>query len=219
MSWFTTVFSSSIGKKYLMGFTGLFLCSFLVVHLVGNFQLFYNDNGEAFNAYTKFMTTNGIIRFLEIGLVLGFLGHIISGFMVTAQNWKAKPIKYAVNAGSQTSSFSSRTMIWTGSLVLIFLVIHLKGLWFEYKFGPQPADMYQITKDVLSEPIYSSFYIVSMIIMAIHLKHGFESAFQTFGLKDKRYEPLVKGAEVVFWALIPIGFALIPLYFVLGGAN
>ena len=125
----TTIFKSSIGKKIVMGLTGLFLISFLLVHCGINACIFLNDNGETFNKAAHFMGTNLFIRTAEIGLFLGLLIHIIQGLVLTYENNKKRPIKYAVNAGNQNSKWYSRSMGLLGTLLLIFLIIHMGDFW------------------------------------------------------------------------------------------
>ena len=127
----TGLFSSSLGKKYLMAITGLFLCSFLIIHFLGNIALFTNP--VQFNEYTRFMSSNPIIRVMEIVLVLGFLTHIIDAIILTRANKKAQPVKYAMNKNK--SSWYSRNMGLTGTIILVFLILHLQSFWYEYKFG------------------------------------------------------------------------------------
>jgi len=131
-----TVLTSSIGQKWIMGLTGLFLVSFLFVHMSGNFLLFKNDGGIAFNEYTKFMTTNPVIRILEWVLFGGFIAHIIYAIVLSVQNNKARPTKYAYSkGGDKASSWFSRNMGLTGSIFFVYLVVHLAMFWGYYKFG------------------------------------------------------------------------------------
>lgn len=135
MSALTAIFSKSIGRKLVMAITGLFLVSFLLVHVSGNLQLFYSDGGLAFNTYTKFMTTNPIIKVMEWVLFGGFVVHIIYAAMLTMQNNKARPEKYAYKSANTGASWASRNMFVTGSVLFIFLVVHLVMFWGTYKFG------------------------------------------------------------------------------------
>jgi succinate dehydrogenase / fumarate reductase cytochrome b subunit len=204
---------SSIGRKVLMGLTGLFLCSFLVVHLLGNFLLFREDGGAAFEAYSSFMSTNGVIRTIEIGLFLGILLHVVVGTQLWLTNRRVRPAKYSVSPGSSTSTLASRTAFVTGSVVFIFLVIHLRTFFLPARFGSRNPSMYDLVRQAFASPLYSGFYIVALILLAYHLRHGFQSAFQTFGIRGKKYQPLIEGIGYVFWLLIPIGFATMPIYF------
>ena len=213
------LFSSSLGKKYLMAITGLFLCSFLIIHFLGNIALFTNP--VQFNEYTRFMSSNPIIRVMEIVLVLGFLTHIIDALILTRANKKAQPVKYAMNKNK--SSWYSRNMGLTGTIILVFLILHLQSFWYEYKFGEvlmtidsngdEIKDMFTIVKTAFSEWWYSAIYILAMILLGSHLNHGFQSAFQSVGLRHKKYTPTIKMLGVGFSISITIGFISFPIYF------
>ncbi len=213
------LFSSSLGKKYLMALTGIFLCSFLVIHFLGNITL-YTDPVQ-FNEYTRFMSSNPIIRVMEIVLVAGFLTHIIDAIMLTRANKKAQPVKYAMD--KKQSSWYSRNMGLTGSVILAFLVLHLQSFWYGYKFG-SPAyatdsaglpikDMYTMVVEAFGEFWYSGIYVVAVTLLGIHLNHGFQSAFQSVGLRHKKYTPTIKMLGTAFSILITLGFVSFPIYF------
>ena len=215
-----SVIGTSIGKKVSMALTGLFLCTFLVVHLVGNVALLSDDGGLAFNAYTDFMRSNMLIRIMEIGLLVGFLGHIAFGYMVSFQNKGARPKGYSNLSSQAANGWFARTMKWTGTLILIFLVIHLKSFWFEFGFGdPQVTqygdtaykDMYMIVKSAFSNWWYVLFYVVTMLFMAFHLNHGVQSGFRSLGLSDTKYRKILSSLGTVFAFVMGIGFALIPI--------
>ncbi len=135
MSWFTKTFSSTIGRKLVMSITGLFLCSFLVIHLIGNLQLFKDDGGAAFNIYSKFMGHNPIIRTMEFVLLAGFLFHIWDAIALTRRNKSARSQGYAVNRSEQNSNWSSRNMGLLGTVILVFLIIHLYNFFWPARFG------------------------------------------------------------------------------------
>jgi succinate dehydrogenase / fumarate reductase cytochrome b subunit len=208
-----TFYNSSVGQKILAGLTGLFLCTFLVVHLSGNFLLFKNDGGKAFGTYSEFMSTNTGIRILEIGLALGFLAHIILGVITWISNRMARPARYAVNRAGENSELSSRVMFITGSTIFIFLVVHLRSFFVPTRFpGAIQPNMFELVKSAFQNPYYDGFYIIALILLGFHLRHGFQSAFQTFGLRPG-YNRLIDLVAIVFWLLIPIGYATMPLYF------
>ena len=213
------LFSSSLGKKYLMAITGLFLCSFLIIHFLGNIALFTDP--VQFNEYTRFMSSNPIIRIMEIVLVAGFLTHIIDAIILTRANKKAQPVKYAMNKNK--SSWYSRNMGLTGSVILAFLILHLQSFWYEYKFGEvlmtvdsngnAIKDMFTIVKTAFSEWWYSAIYVLAMLLLGSHLNHGFQSAFQSVGLRHKKYTPTIKMLGTGFSISITIGFISFPIYF------
>lgn len=214
MGTLSTLYHSSVGKKFVMGLTGFFLCSFLVVHVTGNLLLFKNDGGAAFDAYGEFMSTNVLIRTMEIVLFAGFIVHLVTGTIVWLKNRGARPEKYAANSPSANSTLVSRTMFLTGSIVFIFLVIHLRTFWVAARFQHEEnPSMYELVRIAFADPVYSAFYIVAIALLAFHLRHGFQSAFQTFGIKHQKYAPAIHLAGMVFWLLIPLGFISMPVYF------
>ncbi len=205
-------YSSSVGQKILVGLTGLFLCSFLVVHLSGNMLLFKNDGGRAYNSFSEFMATNIFIRTLEVVLFAGLLIHIIWASLVWLHNRGARPERYVMSRANENSTLTSRIGFLTGSIVFIFLVIHLKSFWVPTRFGSAPVEEYNMVRTAFADPLYDIFYLVALVLLAIHLKQGFQSAFQTFGLRPFWRKP-VDWIAVIFWLIIPIGFAAMPLYF------
>ncbi len=216
MATLSALYNSSIGKKFVMGLTGLFLCSFLVVHLSGNFLLFKNDGGLAFDHYSEFMSTNIAIRTMEIVLALGLFGHILTGVLTWLKNKQSRPQQYVKNAPGENSTLFSRTMFLTGSIVFIFLVIHLKTFWVASRFHPdENPSMYELVRVAFASPTYSFFYIVAIVLLAFHLRHGFQSAFQTFGIKHQKYAPAIYAIGAIFWLLIPLGFISMPVYFLM----
>ncbi|WP_439881961.1 succinate dehydrogenase cytochrome b subunit [Pontibacter sp. MBLB2868] len=219
MNWFTKTFSSTIGRKIIMSITGLFLCSFLVVHLIGNFQLFKDDGGLAFNVYSEFMGHNPVIRTLEIVLLLGFIFHIYDAIVLTRKNKAARPVSYANNHPEENSTWSSRNMGLLGTVILVFLIIHLYNFFWRARFGDVPEDaagvenLYMVVVDSFQMWWYVAIYVISMIALAYHLIHGFQSAFQTLGLTHKKYTPFIQAFGYAFSVLICLGFAIMPLYF------
>jgi succinate dehydrogenase / fumarate reductase cytochrome b subunit len=213
------LFSSSLGRKYLMAITGLFLCSFLLVHLIGNVAL-YTDPVK-FNEYTRFMSSNPLIRVMEIILVVGFLAHIIDAVLLTKANKAAQPVKYAMD--KKNSSWYSRNMGLTGSIILAFLVLHLQSFWYQYKFGEvvyvldsngeSIKDMYTIVITAFQQSWYAGIYVIAMVLLGSHLNHGFQSAFQSVGLRHKKYTPTIKKLGTAFSVLITLGFISFPIYF------
>jgi succinate dehydrogenase cytochrome b subunit len=214
MGTFVNIYKSSIGKKFLMAVTGLFLCTFLIEHLAGNLLLFKNDNGVAFNAYSEFMSHNFVINTIEIVLALAFLGHIITGVILWIRNKLSRPYSYEMNEPSANSALSSRTAFLTGSIIFIFLVIHLETFWVPSRLFPsENPSTYALVLAAFSSFTYDLFYLVAIVLLAYHLHHGFQSAFQTFGIRSEKFIPLIEFIGMIFWLVIPLGFALIPIYF------
>ena len=225
MSWISKALTSTLGRKLVMSITGLFLTSFLFVHLGGNIALFYHDNGEAFNAYSHFMSTAAPIRVLELVLLAGFSIHIYTAYVLTQRNKGARPIPYAHTQPSPGVTWFSRNMGTSGTIVLIFLLVHLKNFWYTYHYGEigmvtvdgQPIkDMYSLTATVFKNDWYISIlYIVAMVLLGFHLNHGFASAFRSLGWEHKKYTPALQAAGAFISIVIPAGFASMPIYFML----
>lgn len=205
--------SSSVGRKMLMALSGLFLCSFLLVHLYINLFLFKQDNGAEFEMYGHFMATYPLVRPLEIGLFAGFLLHAFIGIWLWIMNRRARPVRYKVSKAGENSTLSSRIMWATGIVVGVFLTIHVRSFFIESRFITPERPMFEIVREAFMNPWTDAFYIVALGFLAYHLKHGFQSAFQTFGLRHSRYERLIEFVGMLFWLLVPLGFAAMPLYF------
>lgn len=213
-----------------MSLTGLFLISFLVVHLAGNLQLLVNDQGESFNVYAKFMTTNPLIKFISYGLYAGILLHAVQGLVLWLQNKAARGGKrYAkkVTQAVGTNSFAASNMAWLGILILLFLIIHMGDFWFAMKFGSVETVMYEGSEEpvknlfgrveaTFGNPIFVVLYILGMIGLSFHLLHGFQSAFQTLGLNHPKYTPAIKGVGALIAVIVPILFAIIPIFMFFG---
>jgi succinate dehydrogenase / fumarate reductase cytochrome b subunit len=206
-------YSSSVGQKLLVGLSGFFLCSFLIVHLYINLFLFKQDGGQTFDVYSEFMASYPLIRPLEILLFAGFLLHILLAAWTWFTNRKVRPSRYAVNRASENSALSSRIMIVSGVTVLVFLVVHVNTFFVGSRFVHTDRPVYEIIRDAFADPWYVALYLVALVFLGYHLKHGFQSAFQTFGIRSGTYRRLIDVVAVVFWLFIPLAFAAIPLYF------
>jgi succinate dehydrogenase / fumarate reductase, cytochrome b subunit len=213
-------YSSSIGQKIISAFTGLFLCAFLVIHFSGNVLLFKHDDGQAFNNYAETNASSWIMRSLEVVLIAGFLIHIFWGVRTWFLNRRARPLDYSENHPSENSSLFSRIMLLSGSVIFFFLIVHLRSFWVPMRFGgEEEISLYHIVRTAFQDPIYDGIYLVALALLAYHLRQGFQSAFQTFGVRPA-WRKTIDGIAVVFWMLIPIGFACMPIYFLLtGGAR
>jgi succinate dehydrogenase / fumarate reductase, cytochrome b subunit len=211
----TSFLNSSVGRKLLMSLTGFFLGSFLIVHLYLNLFLLKQDQGKTFDVYAEFMATYPLLRPIEIGLFAGFLLHAIIGVALWLKNRSVRPVAYKVNRASDSSTLTSRITFWTGLVVGIFLVIHINTFFVRSRFFPDGKTMYEIVQEAFQSPAYAIFYLVALVFLAYHLKHGFQSAFQTLGLRTKRYEALIEIVGAFFWLILPLCFAAMPLYFLL----
>ena len=216
--------TSSIGRKMLMGVTGLLLLAFLIVHALGNLLLFAGP--RAFNAYSHGLVTNPLIYVAEIGLLALFVAHFASAFLVTRTNWAARPVGYEVKrpvrsvsdrSAASHKSVASTTMILTGVVVLAFVPLHL----WTFKYGPHYVaandpgvrDLHRLVLEVFSRPLEVGWYVAAMVIIGFHLWHGFGSGLESLGL------PYRKELRVVGQALavaITVGFVAVPIAVYLG---
>jgi succinate dehydrogenase / fumarate reductase, cytochrome b subunit len=205
----------SVTRKYVMALTGLFLCVFLIEHLYGNLLLYANDKGAAFIEYSHSMTHSILIRIVEIVLFAAIVVHVVQAIGLTIRNNKARPVKYAVNKASENSSWYSRNMGLTGSLIFFFLVIHLNTFFVAYRITGLEGDnnVAKLVKTSFEEGWYSSLYLIALVFLGFHLNHGFQSAFQSLGLNDKKYAPVLKNIGTAFAVLITLGFASFPVLF------
>ncbi len=212
---------SSISKKIYMAVAGLFLIVFLLVHLGINLCLLRDDGGDWFNAAAHFMANNYVVKVFEIFLFLGFIVHIIIGIIVQIQNWLARPVRYRIEGFSHTSFFS-KYMIHTGVVILLFLIIHLSNFYF-VKLGwvavpdgiTDRHDFYSMAALLFTDRNYAVMYIIFMVILGFHLNHAFQSAFQTLGLNHSKYTPVIKIAGNIYSVVVPLGFTVIPVYYML----
>ena len=272
----SALLKSSIAKKWWMALTGLFLCVFLVGHLVGNLQLIFGTSLQ-FNQYALFMTTNPAVKVLSYLTYFSILFHAIDGIMLTIQNKKARPVGYAVKNDKVSSTWASRNMAVLGTLLLVFIATHMVNFWAKMHFSQMPLqqqvvkisnpmtgideevavynftdgsaapvnavemgqleikngkefyqagtdlkvkegykDLYKITVDFFKDPSYgiafTAFYVLSMLVLAFHLSHGFASAFQSLGLNNPKYNGLIKTVGLGFSIIVPALFAIIPIY-------
>ncbi len=220
MKW-SELFTSSIGKKWVMALTGLFLITFLIVHAGINACIWANDGGVMFNKAAHFMGSTVLIRIAEIGLFLGIFLHIIQGFMLEFQNRSKRKKGYAVPMGNKGSKWYSRSMGLLGTLILLFLIMHLAHFWVPNRsnqgwlLGPE-ISLYEKMKEVFSVSWVVILYVLGCFSLAWHLVHGFQSAFRTVGVSNKKYLSLLNAVGVGFSILVPLAFALMPVSFYLG---
>lgn len=220
MTW-KQVFTSSVGKKLIMGFTGIFLILFLIVHVGLNACIWADDGGKMFNAGAHFMGANWVPRILEVGLFLGLLLHIVQGLMLVFYNRSKRGIQYAIAYGNKGSKWYSRSMGLLGTLILMFLVLHLSNFWFPNRSHQgfllgEEIDLYQKMQEVFSELWVVIVYVAGCISLAYHLAHGFQSAFKTFGVYNKRWHAVISTLGFAFAIIVPLMFAMMPLSFYFG---
>ncbi len=216
MGWLSESLNSSIGKKIIMAITGISLILFLLVHFAGNMTLFWGEG--AFNLYVGLLDEiKGFIRVIEVALAAVFIFHIFNGIKLYFENRSARPQKYAVSGLRKNTDIFSRTMVITGSSIFIFLVIHLSTFWYAFNLGAHPESYYAVVVEWFNIWWYSAIYTVAMILLGFHLNHGFQSAFQTFGWNHNKYASLIKKIGTTYAVIMAVGFASIPIYFLLGG--
>ncbi len=208
MSWLVKTLSSSIGKKQLMAVTGLGFCFFLAVHLIGNLTIY--GGRDLFLSYVEHLHSLGyLITAAEWGLVLFALVHIGVGLLLFLENQRARPVKYAVNKSAGGRTIGSRTVPYTGFLILIFIIIHL----LKFRFLDKATiNDYVILSNTFAHLLNVVFYLVAVIIVAVHVSHGFWSGFQTLGLSHPKYMPLIQMFSTVFGVIIALGFGSILLF-------
>ena len=212
-------FNSKIFQKALAALSGGFLILFLIGHLAGNLQLFIPGElgKKQFNAYALFMTTNPAVMVLSYLTYFSILLHSTLTIFLTLKSRSVRPVKYLVNSGSSNSTWPSRNMAFLGTVLLIFLIVHLRSFWYEMHFGEigldkwGNKDLYTVTVTAFDNIFYTVFYVVSMIMLAFHLHHGVESAFQTLGLNTLKYEKSIKFIGQGIAVMIPLIFATIPI--------
>ena len=221
MSWVTKTLSSTLGRKLIMALTGLFLILFLTGHVSGNLLLFKGDGGQAFNIYAKFMTTNPAVKILSYLTYISVIGHVIYAILLGRKNKSARPIGYAESGASTNSTMASRNMGILGTIILIFLVVHLQSFWYQMHWGDLPfvtydgeeyKDLFSIVTFAFQNELMVAGYVIAMIFLGFHLSHGFASAFQTLGLNHKKYTPAIATLGKLYSVIVPILFALMPLY-------
>jgi len=223
------IFSYSIGKKLIMALTGIFLVTFLIVHLLGNLLLLVGP--QEFIEYAHFMGSNPVIRIAEIGMFAFFALHIVDGLWLWSKNKKARSQPYAVSSKGANASWFSKNMHWTGIVILTFLILHLISFWFLGRFNIDinmgTDASYQMMGSNKEELLYvktvshfqvwwySLIYILAMAFVGFHLNHGFQSAFQSLGIDHSKFQKIIKGTGTALAILLPAGYAAIPLYFLI----
>ena len=226
------IFSNSVGHKLVMAITGLFLILFLLVHLAMNLTLVMNHvflfghqwgEGELYNTAAHFMISTPLIRLMEPLLAAGFIFHIVYATIITVRNRRHRPISYAVRAGNHLSSWSSKNMYILGFALLLFLGLHIWNFFYRFRYTTMPEtvvngvtmdDSYSVVAALFNgSVIYCIIYMLAGLVLALHLSHGFWSAFQTVGWNNLKWIPRLRIISIVFAVLVGVGFAIIPLYF------
>jgi succinate dehydrogenase / fumarate reductase cytochrome b subunit len=207
--------ASSVGKKVVMGLTGLLLVGFLVEHLHGNLKLLEDPEGNSFKVYVEFMQGFGpLLVIAEIGLALLFLAHIYLALRLTLENLQARKRRYVVRSSRGASTIGSISMFYTGAVLLGFLIKHLLDFRFGSGFFDDPSGL---VRAKLSQPGNALIYLVAALALGVHLSHGFRSAFQSIGINHPRWNPLLVWLGWILAFVFAVGFATFPVYFFLSG--
>jgi succinate dehydrogenase / fumarate reductase cytochrome b subunit len=227
MNW-SDFFTSSVGKKFVMALTGIFLITFLIIHVSINACIFNDlvdpsDDGDMFNRAAHFMASSVLVRTLEYGLFIGFIIHIVQGYVLESKNLSRRGQGYKVNLANRGSKWYSRTMGLLGTLLLLFLIMHISHFWVPSRItgleeveGKNYHNLFTVMVDVFRNPIIVLLYVLGCISLAYHLLHGFQSAFRTLGVHNKRYVKIVKGLGAAFSIIVPFVFAMMPISIYMG---
>ncbi len=220
-------FTSAVGKKLVMGLTGLFLVSFLVIHVGVNATIWASDGGVMFNKAAHFMGSTVVIRIMEVGLFIGIFLHIIQGYILTANNQSKRKIGYEVPMGNKGSKWYSRSMGLLGTILLLFFILHWWHFWIPSRFtgveeillpGTEKKlyNVYGLMKITFRELWVVIVYVIACFSLFWHLLHGFQSAFRTMGLHNQRFVAMVQSIGVGFSVIVPLAFAMMPVSMYLG---
>jgi len=213
MSWLFRTFSSSIGKKLLMAVTGLSFIGFLGAHLAGNLTIY--KGGAAFNAYAERLHALGpILTVFELGLLTFALIHVTTGIILFVQNLKARSVPYKLDRRAGGRTLSSVTMPYTGFIILAFVIFHLINFSFVDK---TQRTIFEIISSAFASPIYMVVYVFVMLVVTLHVQHGFWSAFQTIGANHPKYMPAIMALSIAVGLIFGFGFGMLPIYLWLNG--
>lgn len=209
MNWLVKTFSSSIGKKQIQAVTGLLFCLFVAVHLMGNLTIYAGK--ESFLSYVDHLhSVEALVTVAEFGLIFFAVLHIGMGLYLFLENRRARPVAYAVDKSAGGRTIGSRTAPYTGAFILVFVIFHLIRFRFVDKLT---INDFTILSNTFAEfGFWTLFYIVGVIVVAVHVSHGFWSGFQTLGLNHPKYMPLVERVGIIFSLIIGIGFSSIPVF-------
>jgi succinate dehydrogenase / fumarate reductase cytochrome b subunit len=207
---------STIGRKQLIGLTGLGLSGFLLIHMLGNMLILVS--AEKYNEYSHALVSNPLLPLAEGGLVLMFLFHVFLAMRLTAKNWGARNSRYAVMSnGAKRTKWTQRSLWAQGLLIAVFIILHLITFKYgaDYRVtynGVEMRDLHKLVIEVFSEPGYVTWYIVALFVLLLHLSHGVGSAFQTLGINHPRYNCMIKGFSWAYALVVIVGFLSQPIY-------
>lgn len=216
LSWLQRTFTSSVGRKVLLGLSGLGLIGFLIGHLAGNLTLYADDTGETFNSYAHAIESNPLLPFVEIALLGLFAFHIGLAIKLQMENRSARGSRYVARGDHGQKTPASSSMLFTGIATLLFLVIHLSDFRLSKEDG---GDLAAMVKDVLSDPLHASAYIAFMLLLTMHLAHGFQSACQSLGAAHPRYSEILRKVSIGLALLLGLGFLSFPVILLMTGGD
>lgn len=207
MNWFSAALGSSVGKKLMMALTGLAFIGFLAAHLAGNLTIY--GGKAAFNGYAEKLQSLGpVLHLFRSGLIAFALVHVLTGLYLFLLNRKARPVGYQMHATAGGQTLSSRTMPYTGIIILAFVIFHL----FHFTFVDKTATtVFDLVAAAFNQPVYMLLYAALMIVVGLHVRHGFWSAFQTLGINHPKYMPAVSAISIAAGVVVALGFGLLPL--------
>ena len=212
--------SASVGKKYMMALAGIVWCLFVLAHLIGNFGLFLGQ--EHYNSYSEMLLSMGkVLYILEAGLVFFLLLHLILGILVQIENWRARPERYQLYRSKGGRTVGSRTMIYSGIAIVVFIVVHLLDL----KYGDHVhdaagrIDLYTATIGLLGDPVHAIGYLIAVCLVGLHVTHAFQSSVRTLGLNHDRYTPAVLATSWFLGFFVALGYGSIPVWILMGGGQ
>lgn len=208
MNWVTRTFSTSVGKKQLMAVTGFLFLLFLTTHLLGNLSVY--GGPASFVSYAEHLHALGkLLLAAEIGMAVALIIHVTTAVFLFFENRRARPVRYAVDKGGGGRTLSSQTMPYTGLLILGFIGVHLAT--FSHHIVDQTTrNIFQIAAAVFSNPIYLAIYVIGVLLVTFHVRHGLWSAFQTVGANHPKYMPFIQKLSIVFAVIVAIGFGFLP---------
>ncbi len=209
MNWLFRTLSTSVGKKQMMAVTGLLFLLFLATHLLGNLSVY--GGGASFVAYAEHLHALGnLLVAAEVFMALALIIHVCTAVVLFFQNRSARPVAYQVDKSGGGRTFSSQAMPYTGLVILAFLCVHI-GTFSHHIVDQTTRNIFQIATDVFSQPAYLVIFLVSMLILGLHVRHGLWSAFQTVGANHPKYMPFIQKFSIVFAVIVALGFGSLPL--------
>ena len=209
MNWVMRAFSTSVGKKQVMAVTGLLFLLFLTTHLLGNLSI-YGGSGAFIDYATHLHALGKLLVVAEVGMAVALLVHVLTAVLLFFENRRARPVRYAVDKSAGGRTLSSRTMPYTGLLILGFIGVHLAT--FSHHLVDQTTrNVFQIAVAVFSQKIYLAIYLLGVVLVAFHVRHGLWSALQTVGANHPKYTPFIDKLSLVFAVIVGIGFGSLPL--------